>query len=560
MYKILIADDETETRNLLVKYIRQKEPDMEVVGSVVDGEEALMAAGETHPDIVITDISMPVMNGLEFLKEAQRRGLSMKAVVISGYDEFSYAREAISLGVTEYLLKPFSPLELKAVIDKIKQELDSQKQLLDNMKQLREQVDNRNILLKEQILREIIEGKYEEELPPQMLLDAFQDYYCACLIKLPMSLKDHVWDFSRQENVEELLDLIDGGYFHKDIRVNGLSFDRQGAILILSGMAATRQQFLLKVKKGIGHLQQSLEKYYSMKILCVVGGVYGQWRGLKDSYDEALGLWRRMLEADRTVVVYGETAQEQADQGAGTGRAAAGKGVETAQQITSLKEQIILAVRMGQQKRAMESIDELMKCYASLSGKKADYVSVSVEELIYAVSNDMDSQGMSHDDSRMKEHITNFSLLEIQSVLKDYIAKCCQLMLANQEKYQADRIVESVKYLIGRNLDLENLTLEWLSAQINFSANYVRQIFKQKTGESFMEYLIRKRMEKAGALLKDTDMMIQDVAKVCGYNNQRYFASSFKKYYACTPTAFKAMMGQEENGDDTVYGGRNQGS
>ena len=154
----------------------------------------------------------------------------------------------------------------------------------------------------------------------------------------------------------------------------------------------------------------------------------------------------------------------------------------------------------------------------------------------------MEDQGISHDDSRMKEQITNSSLLDIQAVLKEYIARCCRLVVANQEKYQADRIVESVKYLIERNLDFENLTLEWLSAQLNFSANYVRQVFKQKTGESFMEYQIPKRMEKAGSLLKDTDMMIQDVAKACGYSNQRYFASSFKKYYACTPTAFKTMM------------------
>lgn len=552
MYKILIADDETDTRNLLVKYIRQKEPDLEVVGSVMNGEEALRVAEETRPDLVITDIFMPVMNGLEFLKEAQLRGLTMKAAVISGYDEFAYAREAISLGVTEYLLKPFSPPELKAVIDKMKRELDSQRQLLDNMKQLREQVDNKNILLKERILREILTGKYEEEVPPPTLLDASQNYYCACLIKLPMSLKEQAWDFSRQENVEELLDLIDGGYFHKDIKVNGLSFDRQGAILILSGMAATEPQFLLKVKKGIGHLQQSLEKYYSLKTLCVVGGIYGRWQELKTSYQEALGLWKGMLEADKTVVVYGEQDRVKEKPKEGKSRTAAG-GAGMAEQITNLKEQIILAVRMGQERHAMEVIDELMKCYAALSGKKANYVSVSVEELVYAVSGDMENQGIPHDDSRMKEQITNSSLLDIQAVLKEYIARCCRLVVSNQEKYQADRIVESVKYLIERNLDFENLTLEWLSAQLNFSANYVRQIFKQKTGESFMEYLIRKRMEKAGSLLKDTDMMIQDVANVCGYSNQRYFASSFKKYYACTPTAFKAMMGQEEDGDDTVH-------
>lgn len=557
MYKILIADDETDTRNLLVKYIRLKEPDLEVVGSVMNGEEALRAAEAMQPDLVITDIFMPVMNGLEFLREAQNRGLTMKAAVISGYDEFAYAREAISLGVTEYLLKPFSPVELKAVIDKMKRELDSQRQLLDNMKQLREQVDNKDILLKERILREILEGKYEEADPPASLLDAFQDYYCACLIKLPMSLKDHAWDFSRQENVEELLDLIDGGYFHKDIHVNGLSFDKQGAILILSGMAASELQFLMKVKKGIIHLQQSLEKYYSMKILCMIGGIYDQWKELKASYQEALGLWRGMLEVDKTVVVYGEKSRDQTEQES-DGRQGASEGqMGAAGQITNLKEQIILAVRMGQEKHAMEVIDELMKCYASLSGKKADYVSVSVEELVYAVSGEVENLGIPHDDSRMKEQITNFSLLDIQAVLKEYIARCCRLVVANQEKYQADRIVESVKYLIERNLDFENLTLEWLSAQLNFSANYVRQIFKQKTGESFMEYLIRKRMEKAGRLLKDTDMMIQDVAKVCGYSNQRYFASSFKKYYACTPTAFKSMIGHEEDGDDTVYRGRN---
>lgn len=549
MYKILIADDETDTRNLLVKYIQQKEPDLVVVGSVMNGEEALKAAEEMHPDLVITDIFMPIMNGLEFLKEAQNRGLTMKAAVISGYDEFAYAREAISLGVTEYLLKPFSPMELKEVIDKMKRELDSQRQLLDNMKQLREQVDNKNILLKERILREIIEGRYDEDAPPATLLDAAQGYYCACLIKLPMSLKDYVWDFSRQENVEELLGLIDGGYFNKDIHVNGLSFDRQGAILILSGMAASEQQFLIKIKKGIIHLQKSLEKYYSMKILCVIGGIYERWQELKESYQEALGLWRGMLEENRTVVVYGEQETD-------ISQTNVQGGVDTAGQIKNLKEQIVLAVRMGQEKRAIEVIGELMKCYASLSGKKADYVSVSVEELTYAVANDLEKQGISHDESRMKERITNCSLLDIQSVLKEYIAKCCRLALANQEKYQADRIVESVRYLIERNLDFENLTLEWLSVQLNFSANYVRQIFKQKTGESFMEYLIRKRMEKAGMLLKDTDMMIQDVAKVCGYSNQRYFASSFKKYYACTPTAFKAMIGRQEDRDDSVYRGR----
>lgn len=530
MYKVLLADDETETRNLLVKYIRQKEPDIEVVGSVTNGEEALKAAMETHPDIVITDISMPVMNGLEFLKEARSRGIALKAAVISGYDEFEYAKEAISLGVTEYLLKPFSPLELKEVLDKMKMELDSQRQLLDNMKQLKEAVDSKDLLLKERTLREILEGTYEGE-PSPAVLPIGQNYYCVCLVKLPFSLEDRDWDFGKQENVEELLDLIRGGYFHRDVTVAGLSFDKQGAILILGGMASAGQQFLYQVKKGLDYLRNSLDRYYGMKIMCVVGGIYDSWRKLSCSYQEALTLWRGTLAADSMVVAYGEKPEKQQEEKA-----------EATDRIKAYKEEILLAVRMGQEKNAVDAMEELMKIYASLSGKKADYVSVSVEELVYAISGDMENQGISHEEAKLDRRFGSLSLFDIRLVLEDYLKRCCRLSLANRERFQTDRIVEDVKYLIEGNLSYENLTLEWLSSKLNFSANYIRQVFKQKTGESFMEYVIRKRMEKAGRLLAGTDMMIQDIAAECGYSNQRYFASSFKKYYDCTPTKFKAMM------------------
>lgn len=104
MYKLLIAEDESEMRNLLVKYIRRAQPDLEVVASAVNGKEALAFAREFRPDIVLTDISMPVMDGLEFLNAAFSEGILQKAVIISGYDEFEYARKAIALGVSDYLL------------------------------------------------------------------------------------------------------------------------------------------------------------------------------------------------------------------------------------------------------------------------------------------------------------------------------------------------------------------------------------------------------------------------------------------------------------------------
>ena len=108
-------------------------------------------------------------------------------------------------------------------------------------------------------------------------------------------------------------------------------------------------------------------------------------------------------------------------------------------------------------------------------------------------------------------------------------------------------LAENVKVLIENHLDFEELTLEWIAEQLHFSPTYIRQLFRQETGEKVAEYIIRKRMEKAAKLLLKTDMKILDVAYSCGYSNQRYFASSFKKYYECTPTDFKKMM-EEQNG------------
>lgn len=113
MYKVLLADDETEVRDRLVKNLMKMDIPLEVVGAAGDGQEALDIALDKKPDIVITDIAMPVFNGLELIRRMQEAGLQTKNIVISGYDEFDYARTAISLGVTDYLLKPFLPSEMK---------------------------------------------------------------------------------------------------------------------------------------------------------------------------------------------------------------------------------------------------------------------------------------------------------------------------------------------------------------------------------------------------------------------------------------------------------------
>ena len=113
MYQILIVDDEERVRDLLAKNISKLPLEVEVAAVASDGREALELAIQLKPDIVITDIAMPFLNGLELIRKMRENGIESKNLIISGYDEFDYARQAIALGVQNYLLKPFLPKDIK---------------------------------------------------------------------------------------------------------------------------------------------------------------------------------------------------------------------------------------------------------------------------------------------------------------------------------------------------------------------------------------------------------------------------------------------------------------
>lgn len=536
MYKLLIADDETEMRKMLVAYMKQ-DPDIDVIGSASNGEEALMAIQEYHPDIVLTDVCMPKMDGLELLKETAQRGIDVKAIIISGYNEYDYAREAISLGVTDYLLKPFSPLELKNTIDKIKRELNSQKQLAANLLRMSHR-GGRSSELEEFIL-----GGNEIESIKSEVITTSDNYYCVCLMHLPSASELESWGTKSLDYMKMIVELLRENYFHKELRVDGFCAEDKSIILIFTGSDSLRKPFLYEVKNGLDTLQKSLKKYYDIRTICVIGGVHNCWKDLRKSYREAKTLWDHTLSTSQEIIIYESEPKKETNV----------TEQEAVRQIKSIGGKIIIAVRMSREEEAAALVHELMQKYTLTAPRNLQDVGMSVGELIFEIFMDLENSGLLDDSFRnmntppkISNRLKGANFLEIQSILENYVRNCCHMAGASREKNKSDNLVEDMKYQIDTYLDFSGLTLEWLSGQLHFSPNYIRQTFKQKTGESFVEYLIRKRMERAGKLLTDSDMKIQDIAQNCGYSNQKYFTSSFRKYYGCTPTGFREMIQDNE--------------
>ena len=534
MYRILIADDEQMVRDLLAKNISRLALNVEVVAVAGDGREAFEQAVRLKPDIVITDIAMPFLNGLEFIRKMKENGLESKNIIISGYDEFDYARQAIALGVQNYLLKPFLPKDIKNELEKIIRELDSQKILAQNITMLERIAESRNALMQEAVLKDILEGSHEKmNLWKESGIQTEASWYVAGILKTNQSS----WDFVSQEKVEEFLELIRDQYFSANLSMNAVSFDKKSIAVLWSAQERDPDIAEKQIIEGLKRIQRSLKKYYQILLVGALGLAYPTLEEVTRSYREAQSVWRGMTGTCEEIQIYKKETKNAPPSHLES---------ETKNQIRFWKNQIRLSVQTGQKQEALSNLNGLIKSYAALADKKNDYICASIAELIYDMQNDLEKAGVENEYQLTQEFIERRlrygSLADMRELLGECIAKYCQIVSNCLEKTKSENVTEQICNLIDGNLDYAKMDQEWISSQIHFSVSYVRQSFKQVMNENISEYIIRKRMELAGRLLKNTSFKIQDIAQKCGYEDQRYFASSFKKFYGCTPTEYKKIV------------------
>ncbi len=535
MYRIIIADDEADVRELLAKNINQSQTEFQVVATAENGREAIRLVKELKPDILVTDICMPFVSGLELIRQLQELEQPVKTVIISGYDDFSYAKQALTLGVTEYLLKPFSPDELYEVLEKIKTELERQKTMMNNIQEMKEQLKDSRQIFEEQVVRGLIQKTMR---PETVRKDAQTAGICLeqrlCAVGI-MRIHENLQDQGR--DMKDFLNVVKDTYFQKNCQTYVTRFHEKQLVILFLGDYRNAQTFRRAIKEGLTALEESLEKYYDLKAGCIVGGIYEEWSRIPDSYKDAMSVWRGTLENSDPVVFFEDLAIQSEK-----------KQANAFERPRELENQLLIHIQMGQEEKAEECLDDILHYYESMDVKLGDFVSISLVELVFDISSTLvkaGGQGQVWEDEDvveyLKEHFAYGSLWDAKEVLQAYILRCCRQFASVNEK-QGERIVFQVKELIEKHLGDEEFGLETVSSKLYFSHNYVRQIFKQIAGESFMEYLIRRRMETARELIKNSTLKIQDVAGKTGYSNQRYFASCFKKYYGCTPTEYRNQI------------------
>lgn len=521
MLQVLLVDDEPWVLEGLRTMVNWEEHGFQVCGEALDGPEALAKMQELRPELVVTDIHMPVISGLELIERSKRLfARPPKFVILSGYDDFNYALTAMRQRVAEYLLKPIDEDEFGAILDRLGQMIAEEREL--EQSKLRKQT-----LFKNNLLNRLIQGEdglqLEQEAAAALQLGGEPELQCMLFDAGmdPQPLKQRVLSyFSKPADADR--SFMDGsGRFGMILRTDEMPQPRieEMGLAISSELSEIGSPAVIavsRVGKGIRSIRelylQTLETVKAKRekgktgffMLCHLPQPYSSEDVLKGKVELLLAA---VLQGDPgstgAVVeeVFGALASSQI-------------GLETL--------------------RAFAANVELTLCRRiKKAGGDADAFMVRVQ------GNEGESNGISD-----------------YAALKPYLLKLCReasLLLAGlRRKNENNTIFQVIQYVDEEFRS--KLKLQTLAKQFHMNPTYLGQVFKKETGKTFNDYLNEKRLEEAKRLLKRTSMKISDIALQVGYPNTDYFISKFKQSIGMLPSVYKSEF--QHDGPQKVKGPR----
>ncbi len=522
MYRLLIADDEESIREGVAGFIRRACPEWVVTALARDGREALALARETLPDAVLTDIMMPHKNGLEFLESLAEILPDAKLLVLSGYDQFEYAVQAMRLGVEDYLLKPLDTAKLVDALKRIADELDAQTLRWEQAEALRADAQRTNAWELQNFFADALMG---EKLPSlsaaNAALSSEEGGYC-CVLCEGMD--------ERQELLERLLTQ----------RLYGTA----RTVLVRVGAPLRQAIVVCTNRRGGGIFVTLSHALTSIAVFCrrTEGLAVHFFIGCEADTPEKLHIsYRQCLQA----LAYAFPEQ--------TAPVTSYEDVLASQLLpcpelpVQLMQDIPAAVLCGNRASFAQNCAALFQWFGQQEICDAMFVRICVLRLCYAILDRPQAERpqMSYYEftNLQKEIMGAGSLKELRDCFENYVS--VHWLHRENAAPPGRTISERVDALIEEHLSDIDFSLNDVAGELFISPNYLRQLFKQETGQTFTEYLTARRMRHAQLLLGSPEAKVYDVAEQVGYADSRYFSVCFKKMYHITPSEYQLACAQK---------------
>lgn len=526
LYKVMLVDDEEEVREVMKRRIDWESIGFTVVVSAENGEDALDKAEIYEPDVVLTDIQMPFMDGLTMLKNLKNLIPDIRSVILSGYDEFEYAKEAIKLEAEEYILKPIDSEELRKVFIRIKERLDEQVSNKKDIERLRQYYDQSIMIFQEQILIGLLEGR-QTEADVKMFEEKYSfsiesAFYCVGVFAVDDPAENS--ELNKTMMAISLKQIAEERFKGK---ISILSTNYLDTIVVLARLKSTAEG--PEFEKEMDRICKVAGKLFGVGVIAGLGRIYGNAESIHTSFLEAkdASYYRMFIDSNQALCITDVEPIVNIDD-----------YVEESQ-IRHIIRELKIGTKESIEKEIRDFIGKLKNKSISLKQLYFFYTEFLVELSKLIRGHRIEDLEKNILNINAGEEMAGFSSLDS---LGDRILELCipvHERLNSEQKDNTKRIADAAKQYILDHYSETGLSVDDLCSHLGVGASYFSSVFKKDTGISFVTYLTDVRMNEAKRLLDTTDEKSYVIAGMVGYDEPNYFSYVFKKHFGVSPSKYR---------------------
>lgn len=518
MYKVVVADDEVWIREGLKQTIDWDLLGVGTVDCAENGLEVLEIIKNSDPDIVITDIRMPNISGIEILQYIRDNGKKARTIIISGYRDFTYAQQAVKFGAYDYILKPIDEKILEEIVKKCILEIEEERSKKLEKERLLHDIKLKNIELKEVFFEEVFQ---KNSFIPDMVFEKFEAY--GIKLKKEMFLVSTIiLPGYRSANIslEKIVDRVNTVL--TDFRDIAFPMKKNEIVMLLS--TDNRELNVLKsaaIEQG-RIILDALEELYNLHAVLGIGEEVHSIENVRLSYVKAraagsYGIVNEIAVVDLDIINCG------VDNHMEVSFKECFKNGDKKLVIQLLKNKFRILLT----KQVLFSIDEFKLVFI----RYIDSLLVEIENLIPYQTR------LSCKDKAVKALNEKNSLESIFFWSEEFLSELLERSL-NEKGSSKRRVVEDVIRYINNNY-YKDITLQDAANEVYLNPTYLSKVFSEETGENFSRYIIKIRIERAKELLKDQSLKLYTISDMVGYRDVSHFTKTFKEVVGITPAHFR---------------------
>ncbi|WP_130860033.1 response regulator transcription factor [Gracilibacillus phocaeensis] len=523
MYKVMLVDDDYPTIQFLSEVIEWEELGMTLMGTYENGLQAFEAAQKEMPDILVTDIGMPKMNGIELTREMKKIKNNLQVAIISCHNEFAYAQQALKLEVQDYILKETLESEnLQTVLLSCKEQLDRNHNRIDEVKKLQRQVKMNHDLEKQRLLQQMIQGSSTtllELLTAPLYIPVHYFIHNYYEVKKEFISID-ILQFAMQNFIQEMV--------QTQQNIHCIHFEYQKGFIFYPCQASIKHDSFGELRVLLQQFRNVIKEYLSVDITFILGK-QGERRQVRQEIQSLLSSERQLFYSRRDTVI-NKTEQSLTDQ--------------QDQEIFSHFEEAGAQLKNVLFERDIETLKKKLTDWINICVDKRYHPQV-VKEWFLRLMLDVNMQlrtipkQSSHVEVLQEEIFYLNTIYELQDWLIHFVEKTLQKTSQHlKNKYHKDVI--KACYYVSHHLH-KKLSLDEVAEHLYLNPSYFSRLFKKEMQITFVEYVKQCKMEQAKDLLERTDISVGGICAQLGYDHQSYFIKVFKKQVGCTPLEYRGM-------------------